>query len=120
MVELSSWICLPNAPCLIDDSIMVASPHDVEDLPPSDDDPLIGQVTPHRLVSPALRRVHHIEFNSDPPSDDSNMSNSPTSQRLTRKIARLGSERLARPTSLLAMRPRSRSASSSSALGSDV
>ncbi|KAI0754869.1 hypothetical protein C8Q80DRAFT_1141532 [Daedaleopsis nitida] len=107
------------AGCSTDDSIMLASPPAVvQDLPPSDDDPLIGQVTPHRLVSPALRRVQAVMFDSDPPSDDSNMSDSPTSARVSRKIARLASERLPRPMSL-ATRSRSLSLSSST-LGSDL
>lgn len=59
-------------------------------LPSSDDDPYIGQVTPHHLVSPALRRVKKLEF--DPPSDDSNMSASPTTERVMHRAARsLGS-----------------------------
>ncbi|KAI0720578.1 hypothetical protein C8T65DRAFT_602463 [Cerioporus squamosus] len=108
-----------------DDSIMVASPNlkHVQDLPPSDDGVAVGQVTPHRLVSPALRRVQHTVFSSDPPSsDDSTESTSPTIERISRKIARLSSERFSRPMSMLSgLRPRSRSTSSSpSALGSDM
>ncbi|KAI0335784.1 hypothetical protein GY45DRAFT_702497 [Cubamyces sp. BRFM 1775] len=103
-----------------DDSIMLASPSKVVDQPPSDDEPPMGQVTPHRLVSPALRRVQHVDFNSDPPSDDSNLSNSPSSERVVRKMARLGNERFMRPTPLN-IRPRSMSEFSSfSDLGSDL
>ncbi|KAH9851822.1 hypothetical protein C2E23DRAFT_886346 [Lenzites betulinus] len=102
-----------------DDSIMLASPSKMTELPPSDDEPLLGQLTPHRLVSPAMRRVHHIDFNSDPPSDDSVMSNSPSSDRVVRKIARLPGERRIRPIPLN-IRARSVSEFSSfSALGSD-
>ncbi|RPD62507.1 hypothetical protein L226DRAFT_504132 [Lentinus tigrinus ALCF2SS1-7] len=109
-----------------DDSIMVASPDlkHVQDLPPSDDDLPIGQVTPRRLVSPALRRVQHTIFSSDPPSsDDSNESISPTTQRVSRKIARLpSSERSSRRFSMLGgLRSRSLgTSSSSSALGNDL
>ncbi|KAF7977771.1 hypothetical protein HWV62_2653 [Athelia sp. TMB] len=39
----------------------------------SDDDPHIGQVTPHHLISPALRRAP-----CDPPSDDSVLGSSPS------------------------------------------
>ncbi|KAI0826909.1 hypothetical protein BC628DRAFT_230054 [Trametes gibbosa] len=102
-----------------DDSIMLASPSHMTELPPSDDEPALGQVTPHRLVSPAMRRVQHIDFNSDPPSDDSIMSNSPSSERVVRKMARLPSERHIRPIPLN-IRARSVSEFSSfSALGSD-
>jgi hypothetical protein len=51
----------------------------------SDDDPHVGQVTPHHLVSPAMRRVQN-DFHSDPPSDDSNISVSPSSERVTRRM----------------------------------
>ncbi|EIW59256.1 uncharacterized protein TRAVEDRAFT_166567 [Trametes versicolor FP-101664 SS1] len=107
-----------------DDSIMLASPSKLCELPPSDDEPhlAIGQVTPHRLVSPAIRRVQHVDFNSDPPSDDSNMSNSPSSQRVVRKMARLGSES-EQPSRLTPLNLRARSASefsSFSAHGSDL
>ena len=104
-----------------DDSIMVASPRvggGVSDLPPSDDEPHVGQVTPHRLVSPALRRVQHIVFNSsDPPSDDSDMSNSPTSERVIRKIVRRGGERFTPKPTPLGVRPRASSVASSSSSG---
>ncbi|KAI0349585.1 hypothetical protein OH77DRAFT_1440337 [Trametes cingulata] len=103
-----------------DDSIMLASPSKAAELPPSDDDQPLGQLTPHRLVSPALRRVQHVEFSSDPPSDDSTLSNSPSSERVVRKMARLGSERSVRVTPLQ-IRPRSVSEFSSfSAFGSDL
>ncbi|KAI0372272.1 hypothetical protein BV20DRAFT_1120079 [Pilatotrama ljubarskyi] len=103
-----------------DDSIMLASPSKTAELPPSDDDQHLGQLTPHRLVSPALRRVQHVDFSSDPPSDDSTLSNSPSSERVVRKMARLGSERSVGVTPLQ-IRPRSVSEFSSfSALGSDL
>ncbi|KAI0667624.1 hypothetical protein C8Q78DRAFT_1051818 [Trametes maxima] len=103
-----------------DDSIMLASPSMAAELPPSDDEPHLGQVTPSRLVSPALRRVQHIDFSSDPPSDDSTMSNSPSSQRVARKVACLDRERSTRLTPVN-IRPRSVSEFSSfSALGSDL
>ncbi|KAI0632226.1 hypothetical protein C8Q77DRAFT_1279320 [Trametes polyzona] len=102
-----------------DDSIVLASPSKTNELPPSDDEPQLGQVTPHRLVSPAVRRIRHDDFNSDPPSDDSVMSNSPSSERVARKMVRLSSAQLARPTPLN-IRARSLSEFSSfSALGSD-
>ena len=108
----------------VDDSIMVASPAtDILDLPPSDDEPPVGQVTPHRIVSPSLRRVKRLEFNSssDPPSDDSNMSNSPSRDRVMRKIAWLKkSKHFSSPRSSLRIRARSSVASSSSLLGSDL
>ncbi|OSC97212.1 hypothetical protein PYCCODRAFT_1481453 [Trametes coccinea BRFM310] len=119
----SSSRSLRDAPLFgSDDSIMLASPSKIGDLPPSDDEPHIGQITPHRLVSPAVRRVQRIDFNSDPPSDDSIMSDSPSSERVVRKIARLGSEerRDVRPIPLN-LRARSVSEFSSfSALGSDL
>lgn len=65
----------------------------------SDDDPHYGQVTPHHLVSPAMRRHTHghehlkfgFEFGaSDPPSDDSNVSlGSPTRDHVERRRERL-------------------------------
>lgn len=71
---------------LADDSIMLATPsgkrsptHDMS----SDDDPHIGQVTPHRLVSPAMRRVQNED--SDPPSDDSVLAASPTREHVARR-----------------------------------
>ncbi|KAI8994258.1 hypothetical protein BD414DRAFT_436966 [Trametes punicea] len=103
-----------------DDSIMFASPSRAADLPPSDDDPHPGQLTPHSLVSPALRRVRHVELNSDPPSDDSIISTSPSSERVVRKIARLGNVQSAQPTPLN-IRPRSMNEFSSfSALGNEL
>lgn len=109
----------------VDDSIMVASPAtDIFDLPPSDDDPPVGQVTPHRIVSPSLRRVRRMEFNSssDPPSDDSNMSNSPSTDRVIRKAAWLKKSKYFGSPKPSPRNLRSRSSaasSSSSALGSD-
>ena len=58
--------------------------------PPSDDDlhRFQGQVTPHHLVSPAVRRVmpsdDAYEFGKEPGSDDSNMSASPTRDHVAR------------------------------------
>ena len=63
-------------------------PSDVTpDVPSSDDDPhrFIGQVTPHRLISPALRRAKVVDnFDNESGSDDSNMSASPTADRVVR------------------------------------
>ncbi|TBU29934.1 hypothetical protein BD311DRAFT_864373 [Dichomitus squalens] len=106
-----------------DDSIMATSPAiDVSDMPPSDDDPHLGQVTPHRLVSPSLRRVKRMAFtSSDPPSDDSNMSNSPSRDRVSRRTAWLKSKHFS-SSKLFPRNSRSRTSatpSSSSALGSD-
>ncbi|THH29109.1 hypothetical protein EUX98_g5073 [Antrodiella citrinella] len=69
-----------------DDSIMMATPSrarsPMQDMS-SDDDPHIGQVTPHRLVSPAMRRVQNDD--SDPPSDDSVLAASPTRDHVARR-----------------------------------
>ncbi|KAI0322414.1 hypothetical protein OF83DRAFT_803492 [Amylostereum chailletii] len=72
-----------------DDSIMAsATPSRPRfSLPSSDDEPHFGQVTPRHLVSPAMRRLH----DSDPPSDDSNASDSPSRQRVARKMLRSSS-----------------------------
>ena len=72
-----------------DDSIMLATPSLVTATSASlssDDDPYgyVGQVTPHRVVSPAVRRVREEDFLSEPGSDDSNMSASPTTDRVAR------------------------------------
>ncbi|EGN98376.1 hypothetical protein SERLA73DRAFT_56513, partial [Serpula lacrymans var. lacrymans S7.3] len=53
----------------------------------SDDDPHLGQVTPHHLISPALRRVHGLDY--DPPSDDSTLTSSPSRDIVTRRRQRL-------------------------------
>ncbi|KAF5374132.1 hypothetical protein D9615_008841 [Tricholomella constricta] len=55
----------------------------------SDDDPHIGQVTPHRLISPELKRGRGQDF-SDPPSDDSVMAPSPSRDLLQRRLQRQG------------------------------
>jgi hypothetical protein len=55
----------------------------------SDDDPYFGQVTPHHLISPVLRRAKSQK--KDPPSDDSNMSDSPSREIVARRLRRLGS-----------------------------
>ncbi|KII86652.1 hypothetical protein PLICRDRAFT_699960 [Plicaturopsis crispa FD-325 SS-3] len=60
----------------------------------SDDDPHFGQVTPHHLISPTIRRVLH----SDPPSDDSTMSASPTRDVAARRLQRLGSATTPNPS----------------------
>lgn len=54
-----------------DDSIM--SSGDIPARLSSDDDPHYGQVTPHSIVSPALRRAQ-AKFDDPPSSDDSNPS----------------------------------------------
>ena len=57
------------------------------EIPSSDDDPtrFLGQVTPHRLVSPAVRRIKdYDDFDTEPGSDDSVMSESPTTDRVAR------------------------------------
>ena len=56
----------------------------------SDDDPYEGQVTPHHLISPPLRRVRETEADGDPPSDDSIVSNSPTREVAARRLERRG------------------------------
>lgn len=49
----------------------------------SDDDPHLGQVTPHHLISPTLRRTY-----CDPPSDDS-IPSSPSRHLAARRKARM-------------------------------
>lgn len=67
-----------------------ASSFNLSDPPSSDDDPtrFVGQVTPHHLVSPAIRRVMSLgdayELGKEPGSDDSNMSASPTRDHVAR------------------------------------
>lgn len=84
---------------LPDDSITLATPSLAMTSSASlssDDDPYryIGQVTPHRVVSPAIRRMRTDEFLSEPGSDDSNMSASPTTERVARM------KRFAKPSPL--------------------
>ncbi|KAH8104762.1 hypothetical protein BXZ70DRAFT_614597 [Cristinia sonorae] len=70
-----------------DDSIMLATPsgrHSPSNDLSSDDNPHIGQVTPHRIVSPTMRRVQNSE-DSDPSSDDSVLAASPTRDHLARR-----------------------------------
>ncbi|GLB45492.1 putative tRNA threonylcarbamoyladenosine metabolic process [Lyophyllum shimeji] len=58
----------------------------------SDDDPHIGQVTPHHLISPELRRGMGVDMGFvDPPSDDSVMASSPSRDLVQRRLQRLGS-----------------------------
>ncbi|KAI0771396.1 hypothetical protein BC629DRAFT_1724895 [Irpex lacteus] len=76
-----------------DDSITLATPDltvATSSMASSDDDPhrYLGQVTPHRLVSPAIRRVLDDDPFAEPGSDDSNMSNSPSSERVARMKSR--------------------------------
>lgn len=69
-------------------------PASPKELPPSDDDPHIGQVTPHCLISPVPRRSTGAKFcETDPPSDDSVMGEyaSPSKDVVERKLKRLGS-----------------------------
>ncbi|EKM51867.1 uncharacterized protein PHACADRAFT_187259 [Phanerochaete carnosa HHB-10118-sp] len=60
-----------------DDSIMLEqSVGSDSDIPSSDDDPnrFLGVVTPHRLMSPAIRRLKDFDdFTEEPGSDDSNV-----------------------------------------------
>ncbi|KAF9005430.1 hypothetical protein BDQ17DRAFT_1303792 [Cyathus striatus] len=53
----------------------------------SDDDPYIGQVTPHHLISPALHKSC-LREPFDPPSDDSVPSSSPLKEAVTRRLRR--------------------------------
>lgn len=74
-------------------------------IPSSDDDSMrfLGQVTPHRLISPAVRRLKDYDDFDEPGSDDSNMSTSPTVDR----VARMSVERarpLVRPSPLALQR----------------
>jgi hypothetical protein len=70
-----------------DDSIMQPlSPGRTPSNLSSDDDPHLGQVTPHHLVSPALRRVREEDY--DPSSDESNMSSSPSRDLVARRRRR--------------------------------
>ncbi|TFK39036.1 hypothetical protein BDQ12DRAFT_88060 [Crucibulum laeve] len=59
--------------------------------PSSDDDPHLGQVTPHHLISPALRKSRSMDDMYDPPSDDSVMSSSPSKELVNRRLQRMGS-----------------------------
>lgn len=56
----------------------------------SDDDPHLGQVTPHHLISPDLRRVKVVDL-TDPPSDDSVVASSPSRDLVERRLQRTGS-----------------------------
>lgn len=80
----------------------------------SDDDPHIGQVTPHHLISPALHRSR--KDNDDPPSDDSIMSSSPTrdviARRMQRAMGQRSFESLGKPISLTWDAPRRKSTGS--------
>ena len=70
--------------CFLDDSLMMTTPSKYFKAPEySDDEPWIGQVTPHRLISPSVRRLRKEYDYSDPPSDDSVPS--PTSERQARR-----------------------------------
>ena len=87
--------CVMSMPLtnFIDDSITLATPSLVTGSSASlssDDDPhrYVGQVTPHRLVSPAVRRVLDDDPFTEPGSDDSNMSASPTADRVARMSAK--------------------------------
>ncbi|KDQ62518.1 hypothetical protein JAAARDRAFT_203629 [Jaapia argillacea MUCL 33604] len=92
-----------------DDSMFARTPSsqlpvqsDCEDPLPS----LLGNVTPHHLISPALRRVREADF-SDPPSDDSTSSeSSPSRAHLKRKLARsLSSDTMLKPMPLTIFMP---------------
>ncbi|KAH9949823.1 hypothetical protein B0H21DRAFT_819758 [Amylocystis lapponica] len=84
-----------------DDSIMLASPTKHSE-PPSDDDARPG---PLGIASPALRRVKGTDF--DPPSDDSNVSESPTRDAVARRVTRPPSLRAFMRSSPMAVRSRS-------------
>ncbi|KAF9267296.1 hypothetical protein L218DRAFT_894410 [Marasmius fiardii PR-910] len=77
-----------------DDSVMFGRSSPVKNASQlsSDDDPHIGQVTPHHLISPALKRTQRIH-DDDPPSDDSVVSGSPSKGAALRRMQRLGSAR---------------------------
>ncbi|KAL4069879.1 hypothetical protein V8B97DRAFT_1887107 [Scleroderma yunnanense] len=68
-----------------DDSIVLASNSKFE-LPSSDDDPYIGQVSPRHLASPAPRR--HFDFDHHPSSDGA--LSSPSREIITRRQQRFG------------------------------
>lgn len=73
-------------PCRVDDSLMLTTPSKYFKAPQySDDEPWVGQVTPHRLISPSVRRLQDDYDFSDPPSDDSIASVSPSSERQARR-----------------------------------
>ncbi|KAL0581176.1 hypothetical protein V5O48_000866 [Marasmius crinis-equi] len=84
----------PEIPELLDlnsdDSIMQSSPVKTPSQLSSDDDPHLGQVTPHHLISPALRRTRQT-YDDDPPSDDSVISGSPSKGVVMRRMQRLES-----------------------------
>ncbi|KAI6039330.1 hypothetical protein EDC04DRAFT_1755812 [Pisolithus marmoratus] len=69
-----------------DDSIILAAGSQPE-LPSSDDDPHIGQVSPRHLASPAPRR--RLSFEYDRPGDD--FSSSPSRDLIARRQQRFGS-----------------------------
>lgn len=68
----------------------------------SDDDPHIGQVTPHHLISPALRRARSL--GRDPPSDDSTLCESPSRDLVTRRLQRAASLQLQSPMPLVPLK----------------
>ncbi|KAG6888113.1 hypothetical protein C0992_009608 [Termitomyces sp. T32_za158] len=63
----------------------------------SDDDPHFGQVTPHHLISPDLKRVKVTDL-TDPPSDDSVIASSPSRDLVERRLQRTGSGSLIKIT----------------------
>ena len=70
-----------------DDSMVMGCGSPKAELPSSDDDPHLGQVTPRHLISPVLRRLSGSKWSSnveDPPSDDS--VGSPTKGVVERRL----------------------------------
>ncbi|KAJ8080423.1 hypothetical protein PM082_017256 [Marasmius tenuissimus] len=92
--KIPSLFLTPKTPEVLDlnsdDSIMLSSPAKKPSQLSSDDDPHHGQVTPHHLISPALRRAWR-QYDDDPPSDDSVISGSPSKGVVLRRMQRLGS-----------------------------
>lgn len=85
---------VPLTCVIVDDSIMLATPtkhSPISEAPSSDDIPFFGQVTPRRLVSPAMRRIHENMMDSDPPSDDSILNASPSRDKVARRSKFFGS-----------------------------
>jgi hypothetical protein len=72
---------------------MLAGNDDGEDeteMPSSDDDPRVGQVTPRNLLSPALRRTFDLDDDDDLGSDDPVLA-SPSRNRVAHRTKGLTS-----------------------------
>ncbi|KAG6849329.1 hypothetical protein H0H93_009374 [Arthromyces matolae] len=68
----------------------------------SDDDPRLGQVTPHHLISPDIRRGKNTRP-QDPPSDDSDVMPSPSRDLVERRLQRTGSGSIVKITPFIVL-----------------